>query len=315
MADRKTVEIKLGMTTPPVIDFRTIPLRAVLRLGLLPPLPELHRVDADVGGIVDERMFGNDRHSCCVKSAMAHATLRFEKFEQGIQPEISDQWVLDEYFRETGGRDDGLVLTYAMKDWRSHGLVFGDKTYTIYSFAGVPPTDHIQVKYSIFLLRGIIFGMQIYSTDIDQFRSGQAWHLTGLNGTFEGGHGVYGFQYSDSESVRFVPTYNPASRAQGIGYAVLPTVSRVLEWTEKGITCVTWGCEQFMDWEFWDARVIQAFAVVDNRDKWVGDKSPVNVDLLDSYLREITGQPALPSGCSPLLPNLLHRLKSLGGAN
>ena len=52
-----------------------------------------------------------------------------------------------------------------------------------------------------------------------------------------------------------------------------------------------------MDWDFWDARVNQSFAVVDNKDKWMGDDSPVNVDLMDSYLREITGNGEVPSEC------------------
>ena len=60
---------------------------------------------------------------------------------------------------------------------------------------------------------------------------------------------------------------------------------------------MTWGEEQFMTWDFWDARVNQAFAVVDNRNKWQGADSPVNVDLNDSYLKEITGNGNDNGGC------------------
>ena len=290
--DRKTMELKFGLKLPAIRDIRTIPLPAILRLRLLPPLPESWNVNEEVGGVDDNFIFGNDKHGDCVKAAFAHQTLRFEKFEQGIQIEILAQEVIDEYYRETGGADSGLYLALAMKDWRNHGLGFGDRIYDIYAYAGVDHLDHTQVKYSIYLLDGLIFGMQVFQTDIDQFRAGEPWHLTSSNGDLLGGHGVYGFSYFDSDEVSF----EESPIEQNTGYAKLPNVSRVLSWSDKGLWCVTWGVEQFMTWDFWDARVNQAYAVVDNRNEWQGDDSPVNIPLLESYLQEITGGTE-PSDC------------------
>jgi len=279
MTDRKNFIFKPGLKDDgkPIIDFRTIPLRAILRLKELPPLPTEWDAHAAVGGVQDNFMFGNNQYGDCVKAAFAHFILTLEKFEQGIQIEITDQEVIAEYLRETGGADSGLYATYAMKDWRNHGLEFGGKIYTIYSFAGAEPRDHVAIKYAIYLLRGIFFAMQVFSTDIDQFRKDEYWHLTGHNGTLEGGHGVYGFSYMDAHH---------------------DCPHCLTGWDENGLTCMTWGEKQPMDWGFWDARVNQVFAVVDNRNEWQGADSPVNVDLNDSYLKEITGDGADNPGCS-----------------
>ena len=298
MTDRKNFIFKPGLKDDgrPLIDFRIIPWRAILRLKELPPLPSEWDAHAAVGGVDDDRMFGNNQYGNCVKAAFAHFILTLEKFEQGTLVDIADQEVIDEYLRETGGADTGLYLTYAMKDWRNHGMVFGGKTYPIYSFAGAEPHDHVAIKYAIYLLRGVIFGMQVFSTDIDQFRRDEPWHITEHSGTLEGGHGVYGFKYND-DSVNFVDRGTELSTKQNSGYAGFPQLYKVLTWAENGLTCMTWGEEQSMDWDFWDSRVNQVFAVVDQRNKWQGDDSPVDVDANDKYLREITGNGEVPSEC------------------
>lgn len=263
MTDRKNFIFKPGLKDDgiPLVDIRTIPFRAVLRLKELPLLPERHDAHVAVGGVVDNRMFGNNKHGNCVIASQAHQTLTFEKFEQGIILPITDQEVIDEYYRQSGGLDTGLYLTLAMREWRNTGWVAAGKYYDIYAFAGVDLRDISQVKYSIYLLNGVTFGMQVWDTDIEQFQRGEPWHLTGNDGSFRGGHGVDGFKY------------------------------------DEGLTCMTWGEEQSMTWEFWLARVNQAFAVVDNRNKWQGEDSPVDVVRLDGYLKEITGSSGGDSTC------------------
>lgn len=283
--DREHFVFKPGLKDDgkPIIDFRTIPLRSILKLKLLPPLPDCFSVDENLGGLVDNNMFGNDQYGDCVKAAMAHQTLRFEKFEQGVLIPISRDEVIAEYLRETGGADNGLFLTYAMKDWRNHGLIFNGKTYKIYGYAGVDKADHIQVKYTIYLLRGIIFGMQVYSTDVDQFRKNERWHLTGSNGTFEGGHGVYGYAYKTLH-------HNCPNCASG--------------YEEDGLTCNTWGEEQPMDWEFWDARVNQVFAIIDNKNTV---DSSLDIATMEKQLKEITGEDVSTGGClCPTLSRILN---------
>lgn len=256
-------EFKLGKL-PAVIDKRTIALSSILRLELLPPLPETYDIDTALDGIEDNFMYNNSVYGDCVIAARAHQTLRFEKFEQSVQISIGDQEVIDQYFKETGGADRGLILLSSLKSWRNEGWTAAGKHYTIYAFASVDWKDHEQVKHCIHLLGGVNFGMRVYQTDMDQFQAGETWHLTGDDGRLLGGHGVYLYAYG----------YDP-----------------------EGLWCMTWGKRVKMTWDFWDARIDEAYGIVDNKNHWMEQDSPVDVELLDSYLEEITAGNPQPSGC------------------
>jgi len=273
-----TQELKFGKL-PPKIDERTIRLSSIIKRELLPPLPERYDVDEALNGIDDNRMFANDKYGCCVISAQAHQTFRFEKFEQGKQIDITDQEVVDEYFEQTGGADRGLILLLSLKHWRNSGWLVGGRNYTIYAFASVDWKNHDEVCHCIHLLRGVDLGMNVYQKDIDQFNADEPWHLTGNDGELRGGHGIYLQNY---------------------------------ERDDIGITCTTWGRKQPMTWDFWDARVDEAYGIVDNRNEWMGDDSPVDVEEMDRQLKEITGNGGEPQGCSfppfTLMRNLLRRL-------
>lgn len=267
------MEYKLGKL-PAVIDRRTIKLSAILRAEQLPPLPETFCVDESVNGVEDNFMYNNSTYGDCVIAARAHQTLRFEKFEQGYQIPITDEEVVDQYFKETGGPDVGLYLLSSLKSWRNDGWTAGGQHHKIYAFAGVDWKDHEQVKHCIHLLGGVNFGMRIYKTDMNQFSAGEDWYLTGSDGALQGGHGVYLYAY---------------------GY------------DDEGITCMTWGRRQRMTWSFWDARIDEAYGIVDNANDWLGEDSPVDVEKLDSYLKEITQDVPQKEGCL-FAPLALRRL-------
>lgn len=251
---------------PARIDNRTIKLKNILRLKLLPDLPETYDLHK-VLGVADNFMFGNDRYGDCVKAAQAHQILVAEKSEQGIQIAITDQEVIDAYLAETGGGDNGLYLLDSLKVWRNEGFPIGGKLYKIYAFASVEWKDHDEVKHCIHLLGGVNFGMEVYSKDMEQFKAGKVWEITSNSGLYQGGHGVY-----------------------------LPAYITITGYNEVGPVCVTWGKRQQMTWEFWDVRVDEAYGIVDNRDDWLED-SPVDVKKLDGYLQEITEGNAEPSSC------------------
>jgi hypothetical protein len=287
------MELRLGKLEP-LIDERTIPLQKILRVALLPELPPSYDIDENLG-VQDDFVFNNSQYGDCVIASRAHQTLRFEKFEQGVQIPIADQEVIAQYLKETGGHDIGLVLLTSLKRWRNEGWTIGNRLYTIYAFASVDWHDHDQVKHAIHLLNGVNFGMIVFQTDLDQFNAGEGWHLTGNNGYFQGRHGVYACQYRDIDNV-------PAT---WIGTAIC--------YSENGLWCMTWGRKQFMTWDFWDARVDEAYAIVDNKNKWQGD-SPVDVETLDGYLEEITGQeedePPDNPGCNfPFIGKLIQKVK------
>lgn len=276
------MDLKLGKL-PVVTDDRTIKLKSILRPKYLPELPVVYD-NHEVFGVEDDFMFANDQYGDCVIAARGHQTLVFEAFEQGKQIDITDQEVVDEYFEQTGGADRGLVLLFSLQDWRNDGWKVGDKVYTIYAFASVDWKDHAEVKHCIHLLGGVNFGMSVYESDIAQFKAGEMWDLTGIDGSKLGGHGVYLHAYSyDSE----------------------------------GITCMTWGKCQKMTWAFWDARVDEAYGIVDNRNDWMIEDSPVDVVKLDGYLQEITEGRGENSGCvfpffAPVKKIIRYILKGLG---
>jgi len=136
---------------------------------------------------------------------------------------------------------------------------------TIYAFASVDWKNHDEVKHCIHLLGGGRFSMRIYQTDMDQFAAGEDWHITENSGTLQGGHAVYAHAY---------------------------------RYDQDGVTAMTWGKAQKMTWEFWDKRISECYGIVDQRNDWMGEDSPVDVELLDSYLEAITGEEAdEPSGC------------------
>jgi hypothetical protein len=249
-------------------------------------LPELPLVydNHEVYGIVDDFMFANDEHGCCVISSRGHHTLVFEGYEQEKQIEITDQEIKDEYFEQTGGRDTGLILLTSINDWRNDGWPVGGRNYTIYAFASVDWLDHDEVKHCIHLLGGVNLGMKVYQTDLDQFDAGEGWHLTGSNGQFKGRHGIYAYRYRDINN--------------GIESVQYPDSSKVVSYSQDGVWVMTWGKGQFMTWDFFDARIDEAYGIVDNRNKWMGDDSPVDVKRLDAYLQKITEGRGGNSGCA-----------------
>ena len=265
------MELKLGKL-PAKVDKRTIKLSSIIRKKLLPDLPVSYNVDESLGGIDDDRMFANDRYGNCVIAARAHQTFRFEKFEQKKQIPITDQEVIDQYKEETGGgpgwEQRGLYILNSLKTWRKDGWKVGGKGYTIYAFASVNWKNHDEVKHCIHLLGGVNFGMLVYQSDMEQFKLGKDWELGPSSGSFLGGHGVYlyAYQYKHNDCPHCV-----------------------FGWNEDGLLCMTWGKRQKMSWEFWDARVDEAYGIVDDRNKWMGN-SPVDVKELDKQLKEITGE-------------------------
>lgn len=253
-------------------------------------MPDTYDIDEALGGVKDDRMFGNDEYGDCVIAARAHQTLRFEKYEQGTQPEITDREVIDQYFEESGGLDTGLYLLNSLKVWRNKGWEVGGRNYTIYAFAGVDWRNHEEVKHCIHLLGGVNFGMLVYEKDMQQFREGKLWELTSNNGSFLGGHGVYLFHYEQEEEPSTCPFANGICWGLNLTSAKLGRKTRfkaIINYDQDGLTCMTWGRKQHMTWDFWDARIDEAYGIVDNRNDWLED-SPIDVEKLDAYLKEIT---------------------------
>lgn len=187
-------QIRFGKA-PARRDPRNFPLMAMLRAVTLPSSWD---IDAKTPGC-PLRMYGNDWYGDCVIAARANQTMRFEKAEQGRWLNITDKEVTDEYFRETGGPDVGLVYLDSLSRWRKAGWVVGGKTYKIQSYAeATGPYRDQQVKALVYANAGAQVGIEVPQSAVEQFDAGRAW--TVVSGpkarNLLGGHAIYVVGYN-----------------------------------------------------------------------------------------------------------------------
>ena len=209
-------------------DQRNLKFAALLKARVA--VPAEYDFDLKHRGIATP-MFANDVYGCCVIAGRAHETLRFELIEQRAKLRITDKEVLQQYFKETGGPDSGLVVLESLKKWRKLGWSAAKKRYRIRAFSEVAATDHASMKRAIFLDMGIGLGLNLPKTAQNQIQTGKAWDVHAGPGSSPGswgGHYVY------------VPGY-----------------------TKRGPVCVTWGRKQQMTWKFIDRYCDEAYAIFD----------------------------------------------------
>ncbi len=245
-----SVPFKLGKA-PARRDRRNFRLAALLKA--LPPIPDTYDIDLVYPGI-PMPMYANDQCGDCVVAGRAHQTLRFERVEQGITLPITDQDVVTEYLRETGGPDDGLTALESLKWWRDPGWELSGKGYNIAAFAEIDRTNHDEVRAAIFLLTGASIGLSLPRTALQQTLNGQVWEVATGPGSAAGSWGGH-FAYLR-------------------GY------------TAQGPVAVTWGRRQQMTWAFFDQCCDEAYGVVDDLDKWV-EGDVLDVQKLTGYLNDL----------------------------
>jgi len=222
----------LGLA-PKHVDPRTLQAREILGAGTWKP-PVAYSYDAEkaaAGVVVPTPMYANDRYGCCVISARAHQTLRFELNEQGGILPILDKDVTDEYFRESGGQDSGLVALYSMRAWRK-GWTAAGKVYRIHSFLEVQPQDHDLVREATVVGTGLQWGIRLPLSAADQLNTGAPWDVVagprGQAGSW-GGHMVLSAEYN-----------------------------------EVGPVFVTWGKKKQATWRFIDAYADECYLAIDD---------------------------------------------------
>jgi hypothetical protein len=197
-------------------------------------------------------MFANDAHGDCVMVARAHVTLLFEDIERGSILMITDQDVLKEYIKESGGADSGLNMLDSLNEWRHGGWHAASKKYKIRAFAQVTPKNHAEVTADIYLLTAAYVGVSLPKSAQAQIQTGQPWDVVSGPSAAPnswGGHCV------------MIPGYNA-----------------------KGPVCVTWGRKQQMTWAFFDKYCDEAYAIVDDKDS---AKSKLDVQKLVDALNSL----------------------------
>jgi hypothetical protein len=250
---------------PAVEDPRTLKLNEILRLEKLPEIPAEFSCTEEATGF-PLRMYRNDRWGDCVIAARANHTVLFEFREEACILDIADTDVLNEYWKEQGGGtcwnkrpDNGLVMLYSMRDWRTGWKACGKK-YSSYAFGQISSGDEDSIKAAVYLLGGVQVGLNLPITASGQFEAGEPWEVVSTSGDGRpgswGGHAVWLSSYHLKDGK--------------IRYEV-----------------VTWGKKQEVSPEFLQTYGDEAYGVVDNRNTWLGDNSPVDVEKLDSYLKQL----------------------------
>jgi len=163
---------KLGKA-PAKADARNFKFAALLK-KVPPRTPPQYDFDVLHPGIPTP-MFANDVHGDCVIAARAHLTLRFEHIEQGSVLMISDNDVVKEYWKESGGADDGLNMLDSLKAWRQTGWLAAGFPYKINAFAQITPTGHDEVQAAIYLLTAAYVGLALPKSAQAQIQTGQPW--------------------------------------------------------------------------------------------------------------------------------------------
>jgi len=218
---------KLGKRLPRR-DARNLKLKTILRAPIA--LPKEYDFDVMHRG-VPTPVFANDRYGDCVIAGRAHQTLRFELIEQKKVIGITDRDVINEYFRETGGADEGLIVLDSLKLWRKRGWTAAGDQYFILAFAEIDRGAPAEVKRTVFTDLGVGLGLTLPLSAQAEFEAGKPWQTTSGPGSVAnswGGHYVY-----------------------------------VTGYTTLGPTCVTWGRKQQMSWKFFATYCDEAYAIID----------------------------------------------------
>jgi hypothetical protein len=234
---------------------------------ILPPPPPEYDVDFQQAIVwpLPLPVFMNDQKGCCVVAGRANKFMRDEKVEQqGTTIIPTDDEILQEYYKEQGDPnwqtpdvgdhpDDGLYVADSLGSWRKDGWVVSGNKYDIYAYAQVNKARQDEIKSCISLLNGGIVGVTLYETDMKAIENGQIWSTDYMRTTVAGGHCMY-----------------------------------VVGYTLSGLKFLTWGQRQVATWDWVMDRVDEFWGVVQNKQAFLGDKSPINTAALDAYLRAVT---------------------------
>lgn len=212
-------------------DYRNMMLAHILRARTTPAAYDWDTAHPGLGF----PMFKNDTLGCCVIAERGHQTRRFKFAETGTKLTISDKEITNEYFKETGGPDSGLVILDSLNAWR-RGWKAGGKTLKIKAFAEINRGLQEEVKTTVFSDIGCAIGVELPISAATQIDAGKVWDVvTGKNGKVGswGGHCVMVDGYEMD------------------GKTLL-------------LNCITWGQKQRMTWAFWLKYCSEAYAVFDD---------------------------------------------------
>lgn len=210
------------------------------------------------------RMWGNDDWGDCVIAGEANQLLRLERIEQRRTLPLGDQDAIDRYKALTGahtpgdGRDNGLVVLQAMRNWHHSGWSVGGKLYGISAYGELEPNDPHQLRMACYSLHGIHFGFSL-PLAARAMTSQKLWDYKGETG----------------------PEWEPGSWG---GHLVFSK-----SYTKRGFRVLTWGHEILATDAFISRYCDEAWSVVDSLDSWQV-KQTIDVVKLQERLGQISSK-------------------------
>lgn len=237
-------------------DPRTLQLADYLKTEALPPAPPScdwgKKIAADDWG-----MMLNDEIGDCTCAAAAHLVQDWTS-NNGSEVTISDDEVLKAYEKLSGydpvtkENDNGCVEIDVLNHWRKTGI--GKHKFDAY--VALEPRNHDHIRDSIHLFGGAYIGLALPVSAQRQ----TTWTVPPGGATGPGAPGSWG------------------------GHAVILTA-----YNPRRVTCVTWGEEKQMTWEFLDAYCDEAYALLSIKDWTPAKHNPdgFDVDALRADLEAI----------------------------
>lgn len=218
---------KLGKGTP-LVDSRTIQFDDLVKAARI---PDSYDVDTQFSQAPPMSIFGNDTLGDCVMAARANSELRLREKDTNVYPPITTQDVETEYFKETGGKDTGLVILSSLKEWKATGWAAGGQNLTISAYAQINQKSHVSLCAAIYSDVGVQIGLNLPLSAQAQIDAGKPW------------------------TIAKGPNSKPGSWG---GHCVLVTA-----YDQNEFTCVTWGQKQILTFKWLEKYCDEAWGVWD----------------------------------------------------
>jgi hypothetical protein len=193
-------------------------------------------------------MDGNDTYGDCTMAAAAHLIQSWNAQTGQGDPVPTEQQVVDQYLKLSGGKDSGLVESHVLTSWHRSGL-WGNK---VLAYAPVNVHALTLIKQTIALFGGVYAGIQVPANAQQQFAAGKPWTLDAdwQSQPIEGGHAI-------------------------------PLLGYDADW----LYAITWGAVQPIAWDWWSTYSDEAWAVLAQEYSEAGQVNGIDLATLTADLK------------------------------
>lgn len=195
-------------------------------------------------------MDGNDVYGDCTMAAAAHLIQSWDAQTKRTSKRPTEQQVITEYLKLTGGKDSGLVESNVLRVWARHGL-WGNK---IAGYAPVNVHAKTNLQQAVAFFGGAYVGIQVPANAEQQFKAGLPW------------------------------TLDPGWQDQAIvgGHAV-PLLGYDADW----LYAISWGAVQKVAWDWWATYGDEAWALLSPEYVAAGNVNGIDISILRNDLASV----------------------------